>query len=463
MFVVVFVPEESLIPFPGPFLLTTRRLAIVTVAALYILSRNKATNDARLDASPLKFLIGLSVFWAIISTANSVEPLVSFKQMVCQVLEYYLLYSILAKTISGAETIDRILKGMVFAVSVACVFGSYEAYTGVSIMSLFPTLQHRFADSGSYMDLARGIRVESTFGNFSLFGTAIAFATIWAIYLLSRVEQPAQKLFLWIGIALMFLNIYKTESRGPWIALTIGFCFLFLFAHSNIRKSMLAISALILLVLIARPGVREAIVNIYAGTFADESDSVLASSYQYRYALIDVGTQALARDPIRKLWGYGLESFYYLDLTGPFNGNPEYHFLSCDNAYVQAMVETGYIGLLILVLLLGAPALLLMKDMWRIPKPHNALCIVLLINMIQYYFMMTNVGLYGWGQTTHMLWACIAMSMAYRSAVRGQRVTLVEWGLAREELVEPPLGSEKLPVQVKAKCNETRIGLKEGL
>jgi O-antigen ligase len=135
-----------------------------------------------------------------------------------------------------------------------------------------------------------------------------------------------------------------------------------------------------------------------------------------------VGERVLARSFSREMWGYGMESFYDLHIVEPFNTNPAYPFESCDNAYVQAMVETGYVGLSLIGIILLVPAIRAARDWWKIPKPENAICAVLLINMLQYYFMMTNVAIYGWGQTGYMLWTWVALTWSYGELTSKKKV-----------------------------------------
>ena len=138
----------------------------------------------------------------------------------------------------------------------------------------------------------------------------------------------------------------------------------------------------------------------------------MGASYEYRFALLDVAKQALARSPSRETWGYGMGSFASLGLEAPFLGRT-YQFLSCDSAWIEFMVETGYVGLLIMAALLLRAAQVTLVNFLRLPKPDKYLLLVLFIDMVAFYFAMMSVSTYSWGQNGHMLWMLIAMSMAY--------------------------------------------------
>ena len=72
------------------------------------------------------------------STLFSIVVTTSAKQLLAQVLEYYLLYYIILKTVSSARTISRIAFAMVAAMTVCCVFGLLEIYAQWSVLSIFP-------------------------------------------------------------------------------------------------------------------------------------------------------------------------------------------------------------------------------------------------------------------------------------------------------------------------------------
>jgi hypothetical protein len=438
VFALVLIPKESQIALPGLFLLTTWRILIATIAVLFFFF--KGSGSPKLPAvnrTPLKTLIALHVIWSIISTAASVYPVDSAKQVVTMVLEYYLTYYIVVRTVTSTKTVDKLLAAMLLGVGIASVFGLFEAYTDWRITEWFPVADHDFVFGAS--DEGRGNRILSTFSNYSLFGAAISFAIIELFYFLQTARHKAQKALLWGTMALMFWVIYKTVTRGPWMALIIGAVLLLLCCPGRTRWSMAVIASLCVTVFIVRPGVWDTVKGIYLNTVnTDDPNNVYASSYEYRWALWDVGSKALAKDGLREAVGYGLGTFYDLHLVAAFNGNPEYHFDSCDEAWVHQMVETGYVGLGIISLVLIVPALRTLYKIRKVPKPQRYLCWILFINMIQYFFMMTNVDIYGWGQTGYMLWVWIAIAMVYPALVQRETQAPIKELSRRVELQPEP-------------------------
>jgi len=141
-FMLVLVPIESSIPL-GLFELTTQRLIVGLLLGLYLTGNNITERQVRVPM-PLKVLILLHVCWCILSTADSVVPLMSVKKAVSVVVEYYALYFIYWKSISRTETVHKILLAIVLAVIVCSVFGAFEAYGATNVLTFFPKAGHHF-------------------------------------------------------------------------------------------------------------------------------------------------------------------------------------------------------------------------------------------------------------------------------------------------------------------------------
>ena len=403
-------PNESQIQLSGLFDLTTQRLVVIVLTVLYIAFGKTRDDNGRKRELPLKYLIAIQIAWMLVSTANSVVVGVSFKTVLSQVFDYFLPFYIFTKTVSRVETIHKILYSLVITMMICSAFGAVEAYSGWSVLSLFPVRLGHFGGGiyGAVTD--RGIRVQSTFGHPILFGGALAMAIPLALYLITVATTTSQRIFLWSGVMLMFLNIYKTSSRGPWLALILSVGILAALGRNQIRTHILSVALLALAVLVVRPGVWASISNIYGAT--QDPDSPAGESYQWRYALYDIANKQLGKDFGRALWGYGPESFFYLGIEDEFQGHMV-KYDSCDSSIAALMIETGYVGFLITTALLLTPAFAGFGSFRKLKIPTNCLSLVLLTNMLAFYFLMTNVAIYGWGQQSYMLWIVIAVSMIY--------------------------------------------------
>jgi O-antigen ligase len=438
-FVFVLVPRDAAIQLPGLFDLTTQRILLGALTILYVLRPGTDVRGARVDRT-LQWLIVVHIVWCLISTANSIVPLMSLKKMVSEVLEYYLLFYLFVKAITRIQTIDRILFAIVVAVSVSSCFGAIEAYSDWSIMQSFPTVAHSFEGwSTTGAASGRDQRVSSTFASPILFGAGLTMGIVLALYLIKTTKTSGKKILLWSGLLLMFLNIYKTSSRGPWLGLLLSLSIIFLWDKGRIRKYLAVVAILCVGVVVIRPGVWDTISNIYVATFDPESP--LGSSYEYRYALRDLAVKAVSKDLSRSLWGYGMESFYYLGLEGELYGHP-YEFLSCDSAWLEFMVETGYVGLSIIGLILTLPVWYAWKTT---RKRSDRIQLYLVSIMLSYYFMMLSAAMYGWGQTGYILWMIIAASLACRRLPGKESV-------ARDQLVNMDREAEFIPASPLVNC-----------
>ena len=404
-FMLVLVPIESSIPL-GLFELTTQRLIVGILFVLYITGNSISERQVRLPM-PLKVLILLHVCWCMLSTANSVVPLMSVKKAVSIIVEYYALYFIYWRTISKTETIHKILFSIVLAVIVCSAFGAFEAYGANNVLAFFPRAGHHFE---MLSETDREVRVQSTFDHPILFGAALAMAITITLYLVTVVQKTWQVILLWFGIMLMFLNIYKTSSRGPWLDVILGCFLLVVFGRGKLRKNIVIIGVLAIVAMVIRPGIWATVKGIYDNSF--NMNTSTGTSYEYRYALQHVVTEKLLQSPTRALWGYGLESFYDLKLEGDFLGKPHV-FLSCDSSWAELMIETGFVGLGIIILILLKPAWRALRDHQILPAPGRYLSLMLLVNLIIFYFQMYSVGMYSWGQNGYILWILIAITFAY--------------------------------------------------
>jgi hypothetical protein len=428
-FLLVLIPIQSLLPL-GVFTLTTHRIVVVMLVLLYA-TRSKASAAPSGNSSlPLKGLIFIHVIWCFVAISNSLVPVMSVKKVLSVLVEYYALYFVYWKTVTKIETVHRILLAMAFALTVCSVWGTGEAYRHWNVQQYFPSVVHHWEIES---DADREDRIHGTFDHPILYGAALAMGITITIYLLTVVSKRSHKIVLSLGLLLMFLNIYKTSSRGPWLDVIIGFLMLLTLGKQKSRRLLLYMGVLSLAVCIVRPGVWGTISGIYATTFNMETDS--GSSYAYRYALQDAAVKRLSQDPAtRALWGYGPESFYFVHLEGPLLGAP-WVFLSCDNAWVEFLVETGFVGLSIMLMLLLWPAWVAWKGYWKGGPVDKHLSYILFVNLVIFYFQMYSVGMYSWGQNGYMLWIVIALALSYPKWRRTMQQTALNTGLYEVNLI----------------------------
>lgn len=416
-FVLVLVPFESRLVIPGLFDLTTERVALFTLFVLYAIR----PGSSRRTGFPLKRLMLLHVVCVLCSTAYSISVMTSVKLLIAQILEYYVFFYIAVKTTSDVRTIYKTLYAMAIALGICCFLGLFEAYATWSILSVFPSNLWTTYDSTHgplYIEWGRGLRVRSTFPHPILFGDALAMFIPVTLYLLSTWQRGRQRLMLWACLILMFWGIYKTSSRGPWIATGISCVFLFVLVHNRVRKYLSAVAVLVILALVARPGIWQTIVNLYDAT--QDLSNPVGTSYEYRHALMDAVTQAVQKEPGRALLGYGLGTFRERGLEIDFQ-NVVRRWYTCDNNWAGFLYETGYVGLLLIALLLFRPLLMTMQSYRRLPRPEKYLSGLFFISLAAFYFDLMSVAGYNWGQQGFMAWILISLSVVYPGVVLRDR------------------------------------------
>jgi O-antigen ligase len=159
---------------------------------------------------------------------------------------------------------------------------------------------------------------------------------------------------------------------------------------------------------LARSGVYNTIERIALQSF--DTNTGIGSSYEYRYALIDVVREAMGKDLLRTLFGFGPETFFYLNLKREFL-NMEYTFLSCDSSWIQSAIETGLLGFSILAILLGGIFLHQMYNLRKLTGRRKDMMACIAAFNLSFLFLMSNVAIYGWVQFGHIYWILAALSV----------------------------------------------------
>ena len=415
-FFLVLMPLEARLVIPGLCDLNTMRLTLVTLLLLSF-SRGEVVDNSPV---PLKSLMIIHVVFAICSTAYSLSVATSFKQLLSQVLEYYLLYFLLVRNISSFETLRKMLFAMSIAMAVCSCFSVLEVYRHWSILRLFPSnlwITYNGGVDPLYVEWGRGLRARSTFPHPILFGDALAMTITITLYLISIWEHPKQRLLLWCCLALMLFAIYKTTSRGPWMATGMCCVGLIFFVRNQVRTYLLTLALLAAVVLVARPGIWSTVEGLY--TASTDASSPVGSSYLYRDTLNASVKAAVATEPGRALLGYGLGTFRELGLNITFLGET-HRWYTCDNNWAAFLYETGYGGLFIIGALLFRAAFIALQSYRAYSEPENFLGGVIFIVLSGFYFLLMSVAGYSWGQQGYMGWILISVGVSHSRLLQRQ-------------------------------------------
>jgi hypothetical protein len=257
----------------------------------------------------------------------------------------------------------------------------------------------------------RGIRARATFPHPIHFGGALAMTIPLVFYMATTAKESLKKVFFNVALLLMFWGLYKTGSRGPWLATGLAIAILTFAAEARIRKRIIAVVVLAILIMIVRPGIGDTLWNMYRGTM--DPSSMMGSSFEYRPVLFYTVTKTLNDNPERALMGFGLGSFREKGLILEMPGIESHRWYTCDSTWILFAYETGYVGLLILATLLLKPAFLILRNSGRLSKSSRQLLLAFFSSLVAFYVVMISVAIYGWGQNGYMLWTVISISVAY--------------------------------------------------
>jgi len=421
-FFVVLMPLESRLVIPGVFDFNTMRVSLLTLFILYLTRKDEANSST----IPLKSLMLLHVCWAVCSTLYSLSFVTSVKQLISQVLEYYLLYFLFLRIVTKIETLHKVVFAVSMAIGLCCTFSLLEAYANWSILRVFPSnlwITYNGGLDPLYIEWGRGLRVRSTFPHPILFGDALAMSIPLTLYLLSFWEDKRQRLLLWVSLVLMTWAIYKTSSRGPWLATGLCCTMLFMLLNNRVRKYLAVVAILAVIVVVSRPGIWQTVTDLY--TASTDASSPQGASYLFRDTLDKTVKAAVAVSPARMLLGYGLGTFREIGLDITFLGVTQ-RWYTCDDNWAAFLYETGYVGLLIIASLLFSPLWIAFRNYRILPRPENQLSGVLLISLLGFYFLLMSVAGYSWGQQGYLAWILISLVVCHSRIPRVDDLELEE-------------------------------------
>ena len=383
-------------------ILSAHRLIIIILFMNYFI--NKQYFRKRKSSFIFFILLAIWIF-KLISASLGVNSSLSLKKGVIFLIEAVLYYYIIAQYPQNTKQIESIYKAMFVAFSIVAFFGMLEKYTNFNINSYLPTASGGIVGIVSSGNIQR---IVSTYLNPILFGVAMSIGWVFGILLLiENVFTKSYSLFIWLSVLIMFGNVYFSQSRGAWISTILAFSVLFVF-YKKIRTKLLGIIFLIVLVLLLNPGVRYTIQALTEATF--NQDSVEGASVAYRFELWKQARYLISRSSKSLLFGYGEEgrNYMYLGERESVTGHT-LRFDSWDSEFAVLLLETGFIGFSLNILLSLTVLLSLLKQIMK--KNRSYLIILAFIVVLIINFMMTNVKIFA-VQIWFVYWGVLAMYTA---------------------------------------------------
>jgi hypothetical protein len=414
-FLVLLMPVRAAINLGALFDLNMQRLLVLLLFVIYVKDREPLKDEEGQDLGwfdiPFVKLILVNFAAMLVSTIFSVNWVVSLKTLLMHATEYYLTYVIFCETIATEEDVESVFNAIYAATVVLALFAVVESYANWNPVTYLPNEGGRFfREDGFDIDIDRGDRPNSVFPVSHLLGAAMVLGMTFTCYILSRKDDPGWKAALaWVLLLVMGLCLYKTSTRGPWLAIVLSFAFLLFVSSPRTKSTVVIFGVLTGLFLLVRSRVYQSIERIVLQSF--DTNTSIGSSYEYRYALVDLARDALSRDHLRTLFGYGPETFFYLHLKREFLGM-EYTFLSCDSSWILSAIETGLSGVSILAVLLGGIFLYQVYNIRNLSGKLKDMMVCIAAFNLSFLFLMTNVAIYGWVQFGHIYWILAALSVA---------------------------------------------------
>lgn len=186
-----------------------------------------------------------------------------------------------------------------------------------------------------------------------------------------------------------------------------------LFFVPQTRKKLNLIIILIIFLLLINPGVRETITALVNATF--NHDSVEGASVSYRFELWKQAKYLISRSTKNLLFGYGEEGRNYMELGERLSVTGHImRFESWDSEFAVLLLETGFTGLL-LNLVLSTSIIIYLLRIFKIYEDENKYFILLtLIVVVMINFMMTNVKIFA-VQFWFIYWGLLALCTSLSS------------------------------------------------
>ena len=341
---------------------------------------------------------------SVISNISNRDACIDFIRIFIAVI---LIYKILA--VYGENYIYNFLNQFIFLMFIINIFGIFEFITRINIFQNFALEGYKswFSDSVTVVN----------FRSFSIFIHPIIYGTILSINLicLINLKSSMKKIFYFLNLILIVINIYGTKSRSSWIAISIVFIIYIIFkikkinniklTKKNFLYSYIILILSFILIIIFRNGINnifESIINRFTYNFFNDVSRI------QRISTINLILKNSIKNPFYIIMGHGFKT------VGTFMLNNKIiisGFTSTDNQYMTFIYEFGYIFLIIYILFL-------LKTFINIFKSKNKLQLLFCIIFIDISINMFFYEAFGWKDV--LLW--LILSLILSSTIKFKRI-----------------------------------------
>ena len=327
------------------------------------------------------------------------------------------------------------------------LLGIVEYFGGESYYRLFLTAFPHLAERVYYALVHH--RVFGTFDNQVFFGSWLAMFVTIPLALRSSEKIPRKKFFWSVCIASIWLAIFFTGSRGPFLGAVAGVV-IYSWLTGRIKKAFVVnICVAVTAIIIVSYGVRIAKIlpdNNLILRFVDPAAAVRSGGSAFatlREARLEAWKDAIAE--WRYNWLLGIGPGEWVQRRMKIFEQGQVSTVSSFSPYVQYLVETGLVGVITLGAVLALVAYLNIKGLRRI-RPgdkRDLLAACAVACLVVHLVSLTDVG-YGVNRLFYFFW------MTQGVVLKGVRLTLEEQQrVVGEEKIRPRslLRSRTYPVR----------------
>lgn len=386
MFFLVFVADTIMFELPGDFPnLSIHRLILILLIIIWSIKNRSEMKMRDLPFINLFLILGII---NLISVFTSDDIIFSIKVYLSFTVEVILFYIVLASSLNSEIEQIKCLNAMWLGLFFVAIFASIEKYTTFNPIDSLLAVNNIEGIQYAVSD------VRSTYPHRILLGTAMSMGWPIAVSLTSYYQNKfLKKIVILTSILLLISSCYFAQSRGPWLASFIAGIVLFSLGSSNIKKKLIYIVMLVLLVLMLKPGVWETIFSRAEDTM--NVQSFKGSTYEYRWELWKRAYSEISKSPYRLLFGFGPGASDTMNLEAVLSYSGRYDdFWSWDNHYAANLLETGVIGLFIIIILYIYILKKLYEKLKNKSQPYRDLLAGIIASVVVFIFMKTNVSIF---------------------------------------------------------------------
>jgi O-antigen ligase len=385
---------------------TIHRLILILLFIVWVVKFRPTLKE--ISKIPFIFLLALIAVTNFISLWISVDFGFSLKGYLSFTLEIFIFYIIIASSIADENDILKVLKSIILSLTLVAVFAVIEKYTRFNPLNLILLVRER--------PLAAMNDVLSTFPHRILLGTALAMGWPLVFGLTNYFKDShLKKILLWGSIILLLSGCYFSNSRGPWLAIIISGALILFFSSSKTKMKIFLICGFVMIGLLLSPGVWETISGRATATL--EQGTFKGNTYQYRWELWRIAYDKISESNIKTFFGFGPGTHEVMEIFGTLSySGQEHEFGSWDNHYAAELLETGLIGLALLLILDFS----ILREFYRALKksvlPDKDILTGIIASIIVMIFMKTNVQIFA-PQLNYLFWTLVALGAAMAKCI----------------------------------------------